>query len=260
MTVDLTGEAIVAAMDLAGFPQGSWNTGVAIALAESGGNTTVTHKNSNGSTDFGVWQINSVHSDLLSTHNWKDPVDNARMAASISSNGSNWKPWSTFNSGSYKDHLNAANTAVNRYMIKRQSKNPGLSNADLDKQILGSSGVDSTSSDTPVDSATSSLANSVQLMTQRATWIRIGMFLAGSLMILGAAYWLVINSSAAKTAVNAALDVVPGGRVVKGGVKGIIRGKVSGARKRNRSAKRSDSSSDDRSDSSGREVGERTET
>lgn len=257
--MNLTGEAIVAAMDLAGFPQSSWVNGVAIALAESGGNTTATHKNSNGSTDFGVWQINSVHADLLATHNWKDPVDNARMAASISSNGSNWKPWSTFNSGSYKSHLSAANTAVNRYLMKLGAKNPNLSHTDFDKQILSSSGVDSTSADTPVDTATSSLASSVQLMTQRSTWIRIGMFVAGSTMILGGAYWLVINSSAAKSAINAVLDVVPGGRAVKGGVKGFVRGKVSGASKRSKSAKRSDSGSDNGSDSNGRKVGNGSE-
>ena len=63
----------------------------AIALAESGGDSSSTNNNSNGSTDRGLWQINSVHGGL-STY---DPIANARAAVQISNNGTNWRPWCT---------------------------------------------------------------------------------------------------------------------------------------------------------------------
>ena len=76
----------------------------AIALAESGGNPKATHHNSNGSTDYGLWQINSVHHynpQLLLSN----PVYNAKAAVSIEK-GSGLGAWSSFNNGSYKKFLN----------------------------------------------------------------------------------------------------------------------------------------------------------
>lgn len=64
----------------------------AIALAESGGNpNAVNDKNTNGSIDRGLWQINSVHGALSVL----DPLANARAAVQISKNGSDWHPWCT---------------------------------------------------------------------------------------------------------------------------------------------------------------------
>lgn len=62
----------------------------AIAMAESGGNPdAINNKNANGTTDRGLWQINSVHGSLSTL----DPLANARAAVGISANGSNWRPW-----------------------------------------------------------------------------------------------------------------------------------------------------------------------
>lgn len=62
----------------------------AIAMAESGGDTdSKNDRNSNGSIDRGLWQINSIHGSLSTF----DPLANARAAVSISKNGSNWRPW-----------------------------------------------------------------------------------------------------------------------------------------------------------------------
>ena len=90
----------------AGFGESSLPMAVAIAHAESGGNASaVNNANSNGSSDYGLMQINSVHSDLLSKFNKFDPVDNMRMAYQISNGGTNWKPWSTFNNGMVNQYL-----------------------------------------------------------------------------------------------------------------------------------------------------------
>ncbi|MFL5910761.1 MAG: hypothetical protein ACJ768_09375 [Gaiellaceae bacterium] len=76
----------------------------AIALAESGGRTDATNHNTNGSTDRGAWQINSVHG-ALSTY---DLDANAKAAIKISSNGLNWQPWSTYQNGAFRRFLTGA--------------------------------------------------------------------------------------------------------------------------------------------------------
>jgi len=73
----------------------------AVAQAESGGNPGASNKNSDGSIDRGLWQINSVHGSLSVF----DPAANARAAIKISSNGTNWSPWVTYNTGAYRKYL-----------------------------------------------------------------------------------------------------------------------------------------------------------
>lgn len=73
----------------------------AIAEAESRGDAGATDHDSNGTTDRGLWQINSVHGSL-STYN---PLANARAAVQISDNGRNWSPWVTFHNGDYQEFM-----------------------------------------------------------------------------------------------------------------------------------------------------------
>ena len=47
----------------AGFPPNEIATATAVALAESGGDTNATNHNTNGSYDYGIWQINTVQVD-----------------------------------------------------------------------------------------------------------------------------------------------------------------------------------------------------
>jgi LysM repeat protein len=64
-----------------------------IAKAESGGRQYA-HSPTN---DFGYWQINGVHG-AMATYN---PIRNAKAAIAISSNGRNWRPWTTYVTGAY---------------------------------------------------------------------------------------------------------------------------------------------------------------
>lgn len=82
----------------AGGPVGSAPIAAAIAMAESGGTTTATNQDSNGTVDRGLWQINSVHGDAQSTY---DVMGNARAAVAISNQGQNWSAWTTYNNGRY---------------------------------------------------------------------------------------------------------------------------------------------------------------
>ena len=68
-----------------------------IAMAESGGRQYASLYNTNGTTDRGYWQINSVHGSL-STFAARG---NARAAVLISSDGTDWTPWTTYQAGAY---------------------------------------------------------------------------------------------------------------------------------------------------------------
>ena len=77
----LTRGQIANAARAAGFPESQIPMAVAVAMAESGGNPRATNNaNRNGSSDYGLWQINTVHSSLLASGNKYDPADNAKMA------------------------------------------------------------------------------------------------------------------------------------------------------------------------------------
>lgn len=97
----------------AGFSGKDLAIAVAIALAESSGSTSATHKNNNGSTDYGLWQINSIHPEILNMGNWSNGADNAVMAHTIYINaGNKFTDWTTFNTGAYSLYLPQAAIAA----------------------------------------------------------------------------------------------------------------------------------------------------
>ena len=100
----LTPQQIAGYAKAAGFPQNEIPTAVAVALAESGGNpAAVNRANTNGSVDYGLFQINTVHGPLLTQGDKFDPAANARMAFTVWSRaGNKWTPWSVYKSGSYR--------------------------------------------------------------------------------------------------------------------------------------------------------------
>jgi hypothetical protein len=93
----------------AGFTAGQGVTMTAIALAESGGDTAVTHRNTNGSLDVGLWQINSIHG--YSESAMKDPFQNAKAAKAIHAK-QGYNAWTVFKSGAYNRQLPAALSGV----------------------------------------------------------------------------------------------------------------------------------------------------
>jgi LysM repeat protein len=66
-----------------------------IAMAESGGQQYAVSP----TNDYGYWQINGSHGPALATFN---PIGNASAAISISNDGSNWDPWTTYVTGAYQ--------------------------------------------------------------------------------------------------------------------------------------------------------------
>lgn len=101
----LSAEQVSQAALAAGFTGSALDIAVAIAKAESGFRVDAINNNTNGSTDRGLWQINSVHSQYDPNRLLSDPVYNATAAFQISSSGTNFTPWTTFNTGAYKQFL-----------------------------------------------------------------------------------------------------------------------------------------------------------
>ncbi|HEX6452129.1 MAG TPA: LysM peptidoglycan-binding domain-containing protein [Trebonia sp.] len=64
-----------------------------IAMAESGGNQYALSP----TDDYGYWQINASNGPLATFN----PYGNARAAITLSDNGTNWSPWTTYTSGAY---------------------------------------------------------------------------------------------------------------------------------------------------------------
>ena len=88
----------------------------AIAMAESGGNPRA-HNPNPPDDSYGLWQINMLgplgparrsQFGLTSNDQLYDPSTNARAMVAISGGCSNWRPWSTFTNGAYRNFLSPA--------------------------------------------------------------------------------------------------------------------------------------------------------
>lgn len=110
-----------------GVPRTQLATAVAIALAESGGNAHArcyNYRTPSGrvtcgrrgtwtiSTDRCLFQVNDRAHPWSTRGDIDDPLTCARAALRVSHGGRNWRPWSTYLSGSYRRHLAAARAAV----------------------------------------------------------------------------------------------------------------------------------------------------
>ncbi len=156
-------------------------TAAAIAFAESSGNPSATNKNSNGSTDYGLWQINSVHGALLKQGEWSNPADNAKMAYKVYSDaGNSFKPWVTYKTGAYLKYMAQATASV------AGSGAEALTGSDL----LNDAAQSATDATGTVDSAISTADKLVDIynmaygaITSKNYWIRMAMFVAGGSMV-----------------------------------------------------------------------------
>lgn len=99
-------------------------TAVAVALAESGGDTDAIARSTEGANlgqrDHGLWQISGRWhgAKLVANPDWRDPVVNAKLAKQVydefvrMGKPSGWDAWAVYLSGSYKTYLPDAQIAV----------------------------------------------------------------------------------------------------------------------------------------------------
>lgn len=102
--------AVVQAAKAAGFSGDSLVTAIAVAMAESGG---VPQKSKyKGEESYGMWQVHIPSHPEYTPGQMMDPMQNAQAAFKISGGGANWKPWSVYKSGAYKQFLDEARRAA----------------------------------------------------------------------------------------------------------------------------------------------------
>lgn len=104
----------------AGLSASAATVATAVALAESGGRTDavgdVALEDGTWGPSVGLWQIRSLKAQSgtggpRDATRLTDPAFNARSMAQISGGGANFKPWTTFTSGKWKNFLLTANDA-----------------------------------------------------------------------------------------------------------------------------------------------------
>jgi hypothetical protein len=84
------------------------NIMAAIALAESGGQVDAKGgPNTDGSYDYGLWQINSSHRSYDPAQLLSDPLYNARAAVAVY-RSQGLSAWTTYNTGAYRSFLTGA--------------------------------------------------------------------------------------------------------------------------------------------------------
>jgi hypothetical protein len=88
-----------------GFRGAKLTTAVAVMTAESGRYVEAYHDNTNGSQDRGLFQINSIHDGSISPADAFKAIPNAEYAFKLSKGGTDFTPWSAYNSGAYKKYV-----------------------------------------------------------------------------------------------------------------------------------------------------------
>lgn len=104
----------------AGFDGNDLVTAVAVALAESGGNsgaynpeTAAKGGTPEGQGSVGLWQIYTKKHPEFAGQDLHDPQTNANAAFSVySAAGQSFTPWSTYTSGKYSAYMQTATEAV----------------------------------------------------------------------------------------------------------------------------------------------------
>jgi len=117
----LSAEQIYAVARAAGFNHDAAVTMTAIALGESGGRTEAHNPNAGtGDNSYGLWQINMLGDlgparrqqfGISSNEELFDPYVNAKAAFIVSGGGGNFRPWTVYTRGIYRNHLSTAQAA-----------------------------------------------------------------------------------------------------------------------------------------------------
>lgn len=146
----------------AGFTGADLATARQVSMAESGGRATATHKNSNGTQDTGLMQINDVHKPSGETlaafrKRMMIPAQNATMGHSIYvASGNKFTAWATYNSGAYK--LQGSRDAT---LTTKESAN--ISDVPVVGDVVDAAG-----------SVANGVGDLIGTLLSRDTWFRIG--------------------------------------------------------------------------------------
>jgi hypothetical protein len=192
---------------------------IEVSLAENGSSDPqkVSGPNSDGSYDYGLWQINSVHFDKFSQASLLTVDGNAHAMDVLSNHGKTWTAWATYNSGAYK--------------VKGATKISGLIANNLDSfdmstdipftdtSVSGAvNSIPGVSTVTGAASATMGAAKAIGSLTSHLLdpkwWLRIGQGLAAFILLivaLGLMFRKQIASGATAIATDGVSTMIPKG-------------------------------------------------
>jgi hypothetical protein len=151
---------------------------LAIAYAESSLVASQVTREPDGTTSYGLMQINSVHLRpggqlaSYSPSSLLDPQRNLEAARTVSNGWHNWKPWTTFKTGSYTMYIPTAKAAVNKWRGSR-----GMTDVARDF-VSGLPGID-TATET-----VKTADKAINILTQAGTWVRVAYGVIGAGLIL----------------------------------------------------------------------------
>jgi hypothetical protein len=113
---------------------------LSIAMAESSCNGSATNDNTNGSEDRGLWQINNAAWPNVSNTCAFQVQCNADAAWNISDKGTDWEPWSTYDSGVWENYVGDAKSAIDDgFDFQLENKSAGTC-LDADSADVGNGG------------------------------------------------------------------------------------------------------------------------
>lgn len=138
----------------AGLSPAAATTATAVALAESGGRTDaqgdVGLEDGTWGPSVGLWQIRSLKAQYgtggaRDASRLTDPQFNAAAMAQISGAGGNFKPWTTFTKGTYKQYLSqVGSTAVTADDVSAASSSSSSGGQSVAASVGGWMGLGST--------------------------------------------------------------------------------------------------------------------
>lgn len=181
----------------AGFTGAALITARQISIAESGGRPTAVNRNTNGTQDTGLMQINDVHCPPGTPikqfrEDMKDPDKNAKKGYEVSNGGTNFQPWVTFTNGRYK-------MSGNRDPLITTKQSADVSDVPVVGPVVDSA-----------DSIAGAVTDIVGALLSKDTWFRIGKGVVGlELLTLGFVGLVVI---ALKEPLKKVAKVAPVGR------------------------------------------------
>lgn len=185
---------------------------VAVAIAESGGNTNA-HNAIPPDNSYGLWQINMLGDmgpsrrkqfGLSSNDELYDANVNAKAMSALSNGGTNWKPWTTYTRGTYRAYMARGMAAA------------GSSS--------GTVGVIETLPVKDESGSFTSITRFFDRLQDPQFWIWFGLFSAGVLLVLIGAIRMTGDghlSGITKGALKGAIGLIPGGGTVVSGAEAV---------------------------------------
>lgn len=176
----LSGAVVYQSALKAGFSPTDAVVATQIAWAESGWNPNATHKNSNGSTDYGLMQINDrANADVLTNGSWSDPVANMRMAKVVKDRQGWAGAWKATYKGKKYNEVKVAGNPFSAgsqdvsFSVKGQPTSFGVTGSTTGPVTLGSL-------PNPLAPVTDFLGK----LTNPGLWTRVGIGGLGTLLVV----------------------------------------------------------------------------